>query len=147
MQIFLASDHAGFDLKEKIKNHLQSQTSTEKKTITDLGPFNEDRVDYPDFANAMAEKINNDSVGILICGSGQGMAMRANKFSHIRAALCWNEDSCTLSRQHNDSNVLCLGSRLLDHDLATKLVDLFLSTPFEGGRHSDRVHKISQTIG
>ncbi len=141
--ILLASDHAGFPLKEKIKKHLLQSG----KNIKDMGPSTEDRVDYPDFANLVAEKIQNEDqsdifIGILVCGSGQGMSMRANKFSKIRAALCYNEESCLLSRQHNNSNILCLGERLIDYSLAIELVDLFLKTPFEGGRHSDRVSKI-----
>ncbi len=141
MKIFLASDHAGFPLKEKIKAFLESQT------VFDLGPSDDSRVDYPDFASKLAKKVLSEpSIGILVCGSGQGMAMRANKFKGIRAALCWNKESTELSRLHNDANILCLGSRLLDHDLALELVNTFLNTKFEGGRHKARVDKISGTL-
>lgn len=137
---FIASDHAGFDLKEKIKKFLTDKG----QTVIDLGPETSERVDFPDFANLVAKKIQHkEGRGILVCGSGQGMAMRANKFSNVRAALCWNEESCRLSREHNDSNLLCLGSRLIDHDLALKLIPIFLDTPFASGRHATRVDKIS----
>lgn len=138
--IYLASDHGGFELKEKIKKLRLANLS-----FSDLGPENSNSVDYPDFANLVAQAVtkNPNSFGILICGSGQGMAIRANKFSNIRAALVWNEASTLLSRQHNNANVLCLGGRLLDHELALKLVELFLTTEFEGGRHQQRIEKLS----
>ena len=142
MKIFIASDHAGFSVKQKIV-----ETFKEKYTLIDLGPTNEDRVDYPDYADKAIAEIKNDlnnSLAILICGSGQGMAMRANKYPFIRAALCWNQESAKLSRQHNDANVLCLGARLLEDTVLFATIDAFLKATFEGGRHADRVQKISK---
>lgn len=143
MKIFIASDHAGFSVKQKVVELLQK-----KYSVFDLGPVSEDRVDYPDFADKVIAELKKDltnSLGVLICGSGQGMSMRANKFPFIRAALCWNEESAKLSRQHNDANVLCLGARLLDEKTIQEIVMAFFSTSFEGGRHADRVKKISTT--
>lgn len=103
--------------------------------------------DYPDQASLLAEKINEDLMGILICGSGQGMCMRANKYPHIRAALCWNETSVKLARQHNDANVLCLGGRLLSFPQAHHIIQIFFKTPFEGHqRHQRRLQKIANPI-
>jgi ribose 5-phosphate isomerase B len=137
--VVIACDHGGLSLKQKI---IQTFSQIEWQ---DLGTSNEESVDYPDFANHLAEvlKSHPDRIGILVCGSGQGMAMRANKFAHLRAALCWNEESARLSREHNDANVLCLGGRLLDHDLALKMTKVFFETPFEGGRHARRVEKLN----
>ena len=135
--IYIASDHAGFSLKKKL---IQEYGALPWK---DLGPFNDDSVDYPDFADRLAVELKKESErGILICGSGQGMAMRANKYPHIRAALCWNEESAYLAREHNDANVLCLAGRLLDHELCEKIFSIFLQTPFAGGRHQRRVDKL-----
>lgn len=127
---------------------LKSQFSLHWK---DFGPSTADRVDYPDFAKKLcvellAEKKNasSNAVGILICGSGQGMAMTANRFHGIRAAVAWNEESARLSRAHNDANILCLGARLIDQELALKIVETFLTTSFEGGRHSGRVAKLDR---
>lgn len=144
MKIYIAADHAGFELKQNLINHFK-----QKFNFIDLGPQTTDRVDYPDFANLVAENLKKDpqAMGILICGSGQGMAMRANKYSHIRAALCWDKESCMLSRQHNDANVLCLGSRLLPMGTVYEIMDTFFATEFEGGRHADRVNKISNKDG
>ncbi len=156
-RVYLASDHAGFELKEKIKRDLILKSSALKIEIEDLGPGTMFPVDYPDYADLIGKKIHGfqlvleedateiplpAEVGILICGSGQGMAIRANKYSHIRAALAWNEESTKLSREHNDANVLCLGGRLIDHDLAIKMTDLFINTKFLGGRHLKRVTKL-----
>ncbi len=142
MTLFIASDHAGFDLKKRLIEIFKGDVAGWK--LRDLGPSNADRVDYPDLAQDLCRKVLQDqqSRGILICGSGQGMAMAANRFKGIRAALTWNEESTILSRAHNDANVLCLGARLIEPALAVKLVETFLKTPFEGGRHSDRVAKI-----
>ncbi|MBY0384583.1 ribose 5-phosphate isomerase B [bacterium] len=142
MKIFIASDHAGFSVKQKVVEFLSKTYS-----VVDLGPTNEDRTDYPDYADKVIAEIKKDltnSLGVLICGSGQGMAMRANKYSFIRAALCWNEESAKLSRLHNDANVLCLGARLLDEKIIFNIVMSFFSSQFEGGRHADRVQKISK---
>ena len=149
-KIWIASDHAGYELKSKIVTQLKSFVSQKGEVeVQDMGPTNQTSVDYPDFADKVAREIHKDpnhSLGILICGSGQGMSMRANKYSNVRAALVWNEEVTQLARQHNDANVLCLGGRVVDHDLALKLVTLFLATDFEGGRHSHRVVKIGREI-
>ena len=138
--VCIASDHAGFNLKEDIKNHLVDK----KISIFDIGPYNDKSVDYPDFAKKVGNRIKSkkSDVGILVCGSGTGMAISANKIKSIRAAVCYNIKSTRLSRQHNNANIITLGSRLTKKKLSLKLVDLFLSTKFEGGRHLRRVKKI-----
>ena len=139
-KVFISSDHAGYKLKELIKNNL------EKKNIqyTDLGPHNTDRVDYPDYAHKVAKKVklNNQNIGILICGSGIGMNIAANRHKNIRAAQCYNLKSTKLSRLHNDANIITLGSRLLTNKIALSCVNIFLNTKFEGGRHKKRIKKI-----
>jgi len=145
--IWIASDHAGFELKQKIVSFLHKNWSG--LIVHDMGPMTEDRVDYPDYADLVAEKVQNepkDNIGILICGSGQGMCMRANRYSQVRAALVYNEEIARLSRQHNDANVLCLGGRVLEHDFALSLVKIFLETEFEGGRHIVRIQKMGRKI-
>jgi ribose 5-phosphate isomerase B len=139
-KIFISSDHAGFQLKEDIKSHL----SKKNLSFQDLGPFNDDRVDYPDYAHKVARKVkvNKSNVGILICGSGMGMNIAANRHKNIRAAQCFNLKSTKLSRLHNDANIITLGSRLLNKKLALSCVNIFLNTKFEGGRHSKRIKKI-----
>jgi ribose 5-phosphate isomerase B len=140
---YIASDHAGWELKELIKQQFSQNSWIDFGTTG-----SSDSVDYPDFANEVCQAIyqNPKSKGILVCGSGQGMAMRANKFPWIRAALVWNPESTKLSRIHNNSNVLCLGGRLIDHMTALDCVRIFLTTPFEGGRHQNRVDKLSEKI-
>ena len=140
-KVSLASDHAGFKLKENIKNFLIKK---KKIKIVDLGPQNDNSVDYPDFAKKIARYVSSkkSNIGILVCGSGTGMAMSANKFKRIRAAVCYNKASTSLSRKHNNANILALGSRLTKKSTALKLVNIFLSTKFEGGRHLRRVKKI-----
>ena len=139
-KISLASDHAGFVLKEIIKKKLIKN----KVKVFDLGPNNKDSVDYPDYAKKVARNISSKrtNMGILVCGSGTGMAMSANKFRKIRAAVCYNSASTRLSRTHNNANILAIGSRLTNNKKALKLVNIFLSTEFEGGRHLRRVKKI-----
>lgn len=139
MTIYIGCDHGGFELKEKIK------TAFPGYKFVDFGTNTIDSVDYPDFASQVCEALKSDptSRGILICGSGQGMAMRANKYSHIRAALVWSNEVTRLSREHNDANVLCLGGRLIPSTEAVEFVKIFLQTEFAGGRHSVRVSKIS----
>jgi ribose 5-phosphate isomerase B len=139
-KIFISSDHAGYKLKELIKGYLDKK----KITYNDLGPINDNRVDYPDFAHKVAKKvkINKDNFGILICGSGTGMNITANRHKNIRAAQCYNSKSTKLSRLHNDANIITLGSRLLSKNIALKCVSIFLSTKFEGGRHTKRIKKI-----
>ena len=138
--VCIASDHAGFDLKEVIKNHLINKNIL----IFDLGPFNDQSVDYPDYAKKLANRIKHkkSDVGILVCGSGTGMAISANKIKTIRAAVCYNLKSTRLCRQHNNANILALGSRLIKKKLSLKLVEVFLKTKFEGGRHLKRINKI-----
>ena len=139
-KIFISSDHAGFKLKEIIKIYL----SKKKLPFQDLGPLNEDKVDYPDYAHKVAKKvkINKKNVGILVCGSGTGMNITANKHKNIRAAQCFNLKSTKLSRLHNDANIITLGSRLLSKRLALSCIIAFLNTKFEGGRHLKRIKKI-----
>jgi len=139
-KICIASDHAGFDLKEIIKDLLiKNQIST-----IDLGPYNDNSVDYPDFAKKIAIRVKSKKshIGILVCGSGTGMAISANKQRGIRAAVCYNFQSTRLSRQHNNANIITLGSRLIKKKLSLKLVEIFLKTKFEGGRHLRRIRKI-----
>ena len=139
-KIFISSDHAGFKLKEIIKIYLLKK----KLPFLDLGPLNEDKVDYPDYAHKVAKKvkINKNNVGILVCGSGTGMNIAANKHKNIRAAQCFNLKSTKLSRLHNDANIITLGSRLLTKKNALSFVNMFLNTKFEGGRHTKRIKKI-----
>ena len=139
-KIFISSDHAGFKLKEAIKSYL----SNKKLSFTDMGPYNDSRVDYPDFAHKVARKVklNKNNIGILVCGSGMGMNIAANRHNNIRAAQCFNLKSTKLSRLHNYANIITLGSRLLTKKNALSYVGVFLDTKFEGGRHSKRIKKI-----
>ena len=139
-KIFISSDHAGFRLKEVIKSYL----SKKKMIFQDLGPYNDSKVDYPDYAHKVAKKVKShkNNVGILVCGSGMGMNIAANKHKNIRAAQCFNLKSTKLSRLHNDANIITLGSRLLTKKNALSFVGVFLNTKFEGGRHSKRIRKI-----
>jgi ribose 5-phosphate isomerase B len=138
VKLVIASDHAGFALKEHLK-----KTFADIEWI-DVGPHNEDSVDYPDYADlAVLKMLNLKTRGVLVCGSGQGMCMRANKYREIRAALAWDKVSAQLAREHNDSNILCLGGRLIPHDIATDIFSTWLNTEFAGGRHAGRVNKIS----
>ena len=136
----IASDHAGYSLKEDIKNYLINK----HVSIFDLGPFNDQSVDYPDYAKKLANRIKQkkSEVGILVCGSGTGMAISANKIKTIRAAVCYNLKSTRLCRLHNNANIIALGSRLTKKKLSLKLVEIFLKTKFEGGRHLKRIKKI-----
>lgn len=141
--LFIASDHAGFDLKSTlVRSQIALKCGFEFK---DLGPSRSDRVDYPDYSEKLVTALLNEKpdhpLGVLICGSGQGMAMSANRHKKIRAALAWNEESAQLSRAHNDANILCLGARLIDPSLALKVLEVFLTTEFEGGRHTARIEK------
>ena len=139
-KLCIASDHAGYKLKEDIKNHLISKNIS----IIDLGPFSTNSVDYPEFAKKVSNRLRSkrSDKGILICGSGTGMAISANKIKGIRAAVCYNIKSTKLSRQHNNANVICIGARFTNKSIALKLVATFLKTKFEGGRHLRRVKKI-----
>lgn len=140
--LVIASDHAGFLLKETIIKKLSAAPFN--LNIKDFGTDSEESVDYPDFAYPVTQAIIDEITpkGILICGSGIGMSIAANRNSDIRAALCVNEKMAEKSRQHNDANILVLGARLTDEKTALKMVDLFLATEFEGGRHAKRLNKI-----
>ena len=138
-KIFIASDHAGYNLKNSIISKL-----SRLKNIIDLGTDSNNSVDYPDFAKKLSKKVsaNKGSFGILICGSGMGMAIAANKTKNIRAALCYSKKNTKLSRLHNNANIITLGERLIDKNKAFSLIKIFLSTKFEGGRHLRRLNKI-----
>ena len=138
-KIYIASDHAGFKLKSSILSKF-----SKKKKIIDLGPNSSISVDYPDYAKKLSKKIASDkgSFGILICGSGMGMAITANKIKNVRAALCYSNKNTKLSRLHNNANIITLGERLISKNKAINLIKIFLSTKFEGGRHLRRVKKM-----
>ena len=138
--IIIGADHAGFEMKEKIKKYL----TTKGFTIVDKGTYSLDSVDYPDFAHAVARELENDKTktGILLCGSANGVAITANKHAHIRAAICWTAEIASLARQHNNANIICIPARFVDEPTAEKMMDIFLSTEFEGGRHGRRVEKM-----
>ena len=138
--LVLASDHAGYDLKENIKTYLESNNFN----IKDLGPFNLDSVDYPDYGNMLGKFIleNKNSIGIAICGSGIGISIALNRMLGIRAALCSNEEIAKLSRNHNDANVLVLAGRFMNLKESSSIIDIFLKESFEGGRHERRVNKL-----
>lgn len=140
MKIFIGSDHAGYDLKEQIKQHFKDGIEW-----IDLGTDSTASVDYPNFAHPVAQAVaeNSDNTGILICGTGNGMAMTANKHPNIRAALCWSKEIAALARQHNNANILVLPARFISSETAFEMIETFLSTPFEGGRHLNRVNKIN----
>ena len=139
-KIYISSDHAGYRLKEDIKKYLT------KKNIkfTDLCPLSNKKVDYPIYAHKVAKsvKINKKNVGILVCGSGTGMSITANKHKNIRAAQCFSPKSTKLSRLHNDANIITLGARLLSKKKACSFINIFLNTKFEGGRHTKRIRRI-----
>lgn len=142
MRISIGSDHAGYELKEKVKQYLTSKQGIE---LNDFGCNSEERCDYPDFGHAVGEDVNNlkCDFGIVICGSGNGINMSANKWSGVRSALCWNSEIAKMARLHNDANVLAMPGRYISEEEAFKCVDEFLNTGFEGGRHEIRVRKIS----
>jgi ribose 5-phosphate isomerase B len=148
--IHMAADHAGFDLKQALLPKLK-----ENFVVQDYGPFNKVAVDYPDYANLVGQKLNSfylqnesyDSLtefGLLICGSGQGMNIAANKFDKLRSALCYNEEIAKMARAHNNAQVICLGARFTTLDEAYKMILVFAQTSFDGGRHQNRVLKIGQ---
>lgn len=142
LPLVIGSDHAGFELKQRLKRVLD-RLGVEYR---DAGPASADAVDYPDFAHAVAGAVSRGEAarGVLVCGSGQGMAMAANRHRGVRAALPWNEETARLSREHNDANVLALGARTLPEGEAEKILDVWLKTPFAGGRHLGRVGKIDR---
>ena len=139
LSIAIGSDHAGLDYKEILKQHLVNFE------IKDFGTYTTDSVDYPDFAHPVAAAVENGEFdfGILVCGSANGVAITANKHQHIRAAICWENELAALARQHNNANILCVPARFVSEDLAKQMAETFLNTAFEGGRHANRVDKIS----
>lgn len=141
MKIALGADHAGYDYKELVQNALKERGIT---TI-DKGTYSDDSVDYPDYVHPVATLVEDEGVdlGVLVCGSGNGVAMAANKHQDIRAALCWTEEIAELARLHNNANIICIPARFVSEELAIKMVEIFIETEFEGGRHERRVNKIS----
>jgi len=140
MEIAIAADHAGYHLKDTIKEYLQAKGYQ----IKDFGTNSDQSCDYPDYAHPLAKAINDGiySLGILICGSANGVNITANKHQNVRSALCWNVEVAKLARQHNNANVVALPSRFISKELAIEIVEAFISTDFEGGRHANRVNKI-----
>ena len=140
LPVAIGADHAGFEYKEEIIKML----SAAGWLVDDKGTYNLDSVDYPDFAHPVATMTEQGkaAAGILVCGSGNGVCMTANKHQGIRAALCWTEELASLSRQHNNANVICIPARFVSLEVAEKMTNVFLSTAFEGGRHERRVEKI-----
>jgi RpiB/LacA/LacB family sugar-phosphate isomerase len=143
--ILFASDHAGFELKELLAEHARESGHE----VLDLGPANEDPVDYPDYAHDLARRIaaGDAERGVLICGTGIGMSMVANRHSRVRAALCHDAFTAELARRHNNANVLCMGGRTTGPGVAIQMLDIFLATPFDGGRHAKRVDKVDGDKG
>lgn len=142
MKIAIGCDHAGFELKEKLKSYIVSKGWD----VTDYGTHSAERADYPDFAHLVATAVENKEAdyGLLMCGSGNGINMSANKHKAIRSALCWTSEIAELARLHNDANILTLPARFITEEEAKKCIAVFYTTPFEGGRHTDRVNKISK---
>lgn len=140
MKIIIGADHAGYELKEYIKSQFSDGFEWQ-----DAGTFGSESVDYPDYAHPVAEAVSENKAekGILICGTGNGVAMTANKHRDVRAALCWNEEIAKLARQHNDANILVLPARFISKELAAEIVKCFFTTEFEGGRHARRIGKIN----
>lgn len=140
-KIAIGADHAGFEYKELLKKWLEKNGFT----VKDFGAYNTDSADYPDFAHPVAEAVETKKfdLGLLVCGSANGVAITANKHQGIRAALCWNEEVAGLARQHNNANIVCIPARFVSYELAEKILDRFLHSSFEGGRHERRVSKIS----
>ena len=139
MKIIIGSDHAGFSMKEELKTWL----STQGHTCDDKGCHSTESVDYPDYAHLVAEAVESeDTLGILLCGSANGVCITANKHAGIRAALCWTKEISSLARQHNDANIVCIPARFISLEEAKEIVTTFISTDFEGGRHQNRVNKI-----
>lgn len=139
LKIAIGSDHAGFEYKQALAESLSPNE------VTDLGTYSTDSVDYPDFAHPVASAVENGEAdfGILVCGSANGVAITANKHQGIRAAICWNQELAALARQHNNANVVCIPARFISLDEAKAIVNVFLSTDFEGGRHANRVDKMT----
>ena len=140
VKIALGGDHAGYELKEEVVSHLK----TKGFDVLDHGPHSNDSVDYPDFVHPVCNDLldGNAALGILICGSGNGVAITANKYSGIRCGLCWNVEIAALAKQHNNANVIALPARFIDLEIAIAIVDAFIENTFEGGRHKRRVDKM-----
>jgi ribose 5-phosphate isomerase B len=140
MKLAIGSDHAGFEYKERLREQLGNEYE-----VKDFGTYSENSADYPDFAHPVSAAVEKKEfdLGILVCGSANGVAITANKHQGIRAAICWNEELALLARKHNDANILCIPARFIDFGLTEKIVDKFINTDFEGGRHATRVNKIS----
>lgn len=143
-EIPIASDHAGFPMKEYLRHALKERGYS----VRDMGTFSEESVDYPDFIHPLASSVDKGEheLGIILCGSGNGAQMVANKYPGVRAALCWSKEQAALARMHNDANIISIPGRFTDERLALEMVLTFLNTAFEGGRHERRVKKISQTL-
>lgn len=140
MKIVIASDHAGYELKKELVSYLKSM----QYEVKDLGPYKEGSVDYPDFAHPLAEAVEKGvyNFGISICGSGNGINITVNKHQGIRSALCWNTEIAQLARAHNNANIIALPARFVSKESAIKMIEVFLNTPFDGGRHQTRINKI-----
>ncbi len=140
----LGSDHGGYEMKEFLKNQLENAGYK----VKDFGTYSESSVDYPDIIHPIAKAINDGeyTTGIIMCGSGNGAQMTANKYANVRAGLCWNVEQAKLTRMHNNANILSLPGRFIEFDTAWEMVTTFLETKFEGGRHTGRVEKISKTL-
>ncbi len=145
MRIWIGGDHAGFELKERVKTLLEQR----QHAVTDMGSSIGESVDYPDYAAAVAQAVSSGEAdrGVLVCGTGIGMSIAANKFAKVRAAVCHDVETARLSRQHNNANVLAIGSRVLDPELALAIVQEWINTTFEGGRHARRLQKITALEG
>jgi ribose 5-phosphate isomerase B len=141
LPIAIGADHAGFDQKQYLISFFEER----KIAYKDFGSFSKDSVDYPDVAHPLASAVESGqyAFGILLCGSANGVAITANKHQSIRAAICWNEELAKLSRQHNDANIICIPARFVTETMAQKMVEIFMQTAFEGGRHQNRVSKIA----
>ena len=141
-KVAVGSDHAGYEAKELAKRELNALGME----VVDVGTYRTESVDYPDFGAAVGRAVASGEVerGVLICGSGIGISMAANKVAGIRAAVCWNEETARLAREHNDANILCFGARFIEPALAARMVRVFMETEFAGGRHQQRVEKLSQ---
>ncbi|MFT5969559.1 MAG: ribose 5-phosphate isomerase B [Flavobacteriales bacterium] len=141
MKIAIGADHAGYELKEKVKTTLEKMGIE----VKDFGPFSEDSVDYPDYAHPVANAVETSThdLGILMCGSGNGINMAANKHAGIRSALCWTEEIASMARLHNNANVLAMPARYISEQIGLDIVKTFVTTEFEGGRHQKRIDKIS----
>ncbi|SEW13736.1 ribose 5-phosphate isomerase B [Chitinophaga sp. YR573] len=141
LPVAVGSDHAGFEYKEEIISYLEGKGLK----VKDVGAFSKDSADYPDFAHPVATLVEREQAafGILVCGSGNGVAITANKHQGVRAAICWGEELARLARSHNNANVLCVPARFVDDNVTKQMVEVFIDTPFEGGRHENRVRKIA----